>query len=149
MPQIPDSTPLADYSGAITAYRLSDGIQTLTHNNSAIFTANFATDAGGNITLWDFDVSSPFPASVGNPASAITSDQANDSVGFGTCTSVASGVCSTIGGVTDSGNTTGNPAGTWEMGASLPTLSQWGMIIFMVLAGIGSLYYLRRRRIEV
>jgi hypothetical protein len=28
-----------------------------------------------------------------------------------------------------------------------PTMSEWGMIIFMVLAGIGSIYYLRRRRI--
>jgi hypothetical protein len=29
-----------------------------------------------------------------------------------------------------------------------PTLSQWGMIIFAVFAGLGSLYYLRRKRLE-
>jgi hypothetical protein len=28
----------------------------------------------------------------------------------------------------------------------IPTLNEWGMIIFMVLAGLGSVYYLRRRR---
>ena len=32
---------------------------------------------------------------------------------------------------------------------NIPTMTEWGMIIFMVLAGIGSVYYLRRqRRIE-
>ena len=28
----------------------------------------------------------------------------------------------------------------------IPTMTQWGIIIFMVLAGIGSVYYLRRKR---
>jgi len=31
---------------------------------------------------------------------------------------------------------------------TVPTLNEWGMIIFMVLAGLGAVYYLRRRRIE-
>ncbi len=30
--------------------------------------------------------------------------------------------------------------------AAIPTMTEWGMIIFMVLAGLGSVYYLRRRR---
>lgn len=30
----------------------------------------------------------------------------------------------------------------------VPTLTEWGMILFMVLAGAGSLYYLRRRKAE-
>ncbi|HXX80638.1 MAG TPA: DNRLRE domain-containing protein [Thermodesulfovibrionales bacterium] len=29
---------------------------------------------------------------------------------------------------------------------SVPTMTEWGMIIFMILAGLGSVYYLRRRR---
>lgn len=29
---------------------------------------------------------------------------------------------------------------------TVPTLTEWGMIIFMVLAGLGSVYYLRRQR---
>ncbi len=31
---------------------------------------------------------------------------------------------------------------------SVPTINEWGMIIFMVLAGLGSLYYLVRNRTE-
>jgi len=27
----------------------------------------------------------------------------------------------------------------------IPTMSEWGMIIFMVVAGIGAIYYLKRR----
>ena len=30
----------------------------------------------------------------------------------------------------------------------IPTLTEWGMILFLVLAGLGSLYYLRRKKIE-
>ena len=31
---------------------------------------------------------------------------------------------------------------------SIPTMTDWGMIIFMVLAGLSSVYYLRRQRKE-
>jgi hypothetical protein len=41
-------------------------------------------------------------------------------------------------------NGPGNVISGWEL--AVPTLSQWGMIIFMVLAGLGSVYYLRRQR---
>jgi len=30
--------------------------------------------------------------------------------------------------------------------ANVPTMNEWGMIIFMALAGLGSVYYLRRQR---
>ena len=30
--------------------------------------------------------------------------------------------------------------------ATVPTLTEWGMIFFMALAGLGSVYYIRRRR---
>lgn len=32
--------------------------------------------------------------------------------------------------------------------AQVPTMNEWGMIIFLMLAGLGSLYYLRRNRAE-
>jgi outer membrane protein assembly factor BamB len=32
--------------------------------------------------------------------------------------------------------------------AAIPTMTEWGMIIFMVLAGLGSIYYMRRKRLE-
>ncbi|MBI5676889.1 MAG: IPTL-CTERM sorting domain-containing protein [Nitrospirae bacterium] len=47
--------------------------------------------------------------------------------------------------------TTSDPTGfaIGEFGAAeqfnVPTMNEWGMIIFMALAGLGSIYYLRRR----
>jgi len=32
--------------------------------------------------------------------------------------------------------------------ASVPTMTEWGMILFMLLAGLGSVYYLKRQRTE-
>ncbi|MBS3953592.1 MAG: hypothetical protein KGZ88_11645 [Methylomicrobium sp.] len=29
---------------------------------------------------------------------------------------------------------------------AIPTLTQWGMIIFMVLAGLGAFYYMKRQK---
>ena len=48
----------------------------------------------------------------------------------------------------------GLPEGGWELiglndinnARSIPTLTEWGMIIFVVLAGLGAVYYLRRQR---
>ena len=33
--------------------------------------------------------------------------------------------------------------------AAIPTMTEWGMIILIVLLGIGSVYYLRRRRLAI
>jgi hypothetical protein len=29
--------------------------------------------------------------------------------------------------------------------ATIPTMTQWGMIIFVVLAGVGAVYFMRRK----
>jgi hypothetical protein len=42
--------------------------------------------------------------------------------------------------------TTGICQGLQFLSSSIPTMNQWGMIIFVVLAGIGAVYYLRRQR---
>jgi uncharacterized repeat protein (TIGR01451 family) len=34
----------------------------------------------------------------------------------------------------------------WESGVVIPTMDQWGLMIFMLIAGLGGVYYLRRRR---
>jgi carbohydrate-binding DOMON domain-containing protein len=41
---------------------------------------------------------------------------------------------------------TPTPTPTPDSPTAVPTLSEWGMIIFMVLGGLMSIYYLRRRR---
>lgn len=50
---------------------------------------------------------------------------------------------------TDRGDNTVVPAAVILTVSSspVPTLNEWGMIIFMGLAGLGSVYYLRRRRV--
>ncbi|MBI5676715.1 MAG: IPTL-CTERM sorting domain-containing protein [Nitrospirae bacterium] len=35
----------------------------------------------------------------------------------------------------------------FENVSTIPTMNEWGMIIFMALAGVGSVYYLRRKKI--
>lgn len=56
-------------------------------------------------------------------------------------------VIGTASGVAYSqGVQTGNGQVILTYSVSVPTLSEWGMIIFMVLAGLGSVFYLRRQR---
>lgn len=63
------------------------------------------------------------------------------------------------GNITNGGNTisgsfqgsagTSNYSAEWtlnKISTSIPTLTQWGMIIFVVLAGFGAAFYLRRQR---
>jgi subtilisin-like proprotein convertase family protein len=42
--------------------------------------------------------------------------------------------------------TVNTDAGAAAVPTTVPTMNEWGMIIFMVLAGIASIYYMRRRR---
>lgn len=68
-----------------------------------------------------------------------------------------SGTCTAAGGI-ESGNGTNLATCTFSSLDSnktatatfsifiVPTMTEWGMLIFILLAGIGSMYYLRRRR---
>ena len=67
------------------------------------------------------------PTAVGTYTFTVTATDANDCTGLQAYTIVINSVIPT----------------------SVPTLSEWGMIIFMVLMGLGSIYYLRRRRINI
>ncbi len=40
-----------------------------------------------------------------------------------------------------------NGDGICNAGVPAPTMTEWGMIIFMVFAGLGSIYYIRRRKV--
>jgi hypothetical protein len=50
---------------------------------------------------------------------------------------------------------TGNAAGAqvWglfqQLPTAVPTITEWGMIILVILLGVGSLYYLKRRRVAI
>ena len=41
-----------------------------------------------------------------------------------------------------------NPCPQQQQSTAIPTLSEWGKIVFMMMAGLGAAYYLRRRRKE-
>lgn len=70
------------------------------------------------------------------PLSAFSGETAN-----GTWTLLAQDFCDE-----DTGNIRAWSITITDDPASVPTLSEWGMIIFMVFAGLGSVSYLRRQR---
>ena len=154
----PNSAFPTDISASITGYAFNDGVQTLNNGNSAIVDAFVETDSNGNIGLWSFEFSSPFPATQGNPASSIltfnVSGLHRDYVRIGTCAQVTDGVCTDISPLVDSAFIeidSGFNSAPWASSAPseiVPTMNKWGMIIFMVLAGLGAIYYLKRKRIE-
>jgi hypothetical protein len=60
-------------------------------------------------------------------------------------------VVTVTGGTLDiSGQLTGNFTGLAGLqlmeGRPVPTMTEWGMIIFMVLAGLGAVFYLEKRK---
>jgi hypothetical protein len=50
---------------------------------------------------------------------------------------------------TSGGSNTNSPTVVLSVGAGIPTLNAWGMIIFMVLVGLIYIYYLRRQKVKV
>jgi len=63
-----------------------------------------------------------------------------ETASFQYCTSVLNGVFVT-GSCTE-------PGICQNGGTEIPTMNEWGMIIFTVFAGLGSVYYMRRSRKE-
>jgi len=63
----------------------------------------------------------------------------------GGCSSFDQFTCSQSGGIFVAGDCA-DPGICQLDGQAVPTMTQWGMIIFMVLAGLGAVYYLRRQR---
>ena len=64
------------------------------------------------------------------------------------CSNDPVNICTQSGGVWESG-LCGDPEVCQGNGGdteAVPTMSEWGMIIFMVLAGLGAVYYMRRQR---
>ena len=53
-------------------------------------------------------------------------------------------LCGEAGGIYEPGSCT-EPGVCQATQVSVPTMTEWGMIIFIALAGLGSVYYLRRQ----
>ena len=136
---------------SMTSYSFFDGLQTLTPANSVVGGADVETNASGNIIQWTLSIFT-FPESVGSPAGWILTYPLADQGLIGICTAEVGGLCSAISsGPADSIGQAIDSPGIWAMqifADIVPTMNEWGMIIFMVLAGLGSVYYMRRKKIE-
>lgn len=148
---MPPNTPWpTDVSNAITNYSFFDGVNTLTESNSGFFTAVLATDALGNITQWEINLSSPVPAAINTPVDIITTNNGSDYVDAdANCVDVSDGICQ---GVSQLNGASSIISGTWAMQivpdspVLVPTMSEWGKIIFIFLAWVCSVGYLRAGR---
>jgi hypothetical protein len=90
--------------------------------NPATYVALTATASGGSTVAW----------------TTCTGATAGNGTTSATCT-----YPSLDGNKTAAATFTADPA---AVGVAVPTMTEWGMIFFMALAGLGSIYHLRRRR---
>jgi hypothetical protein len=152
-------SPLWTLIGSNTGIDYIEGLFVDTVNNE-LFVSNYSADtitvysrtASGNTfptrTLSGLSGPGGFKVNVGDNE-LIVAEYSNDSVAVYSRT--ASGSASPLRII--SGTNTGL-SGPWgalyvtglNQSTSIPTMNEWGMIIFIVLAGLGSFYYLRRQR---
>jgi len=102
---------------------------------------NQTVSASGGTVSYTYSVAGTLPTGL----------SLNTSTGAITGKPTATGVFSFVITATDSNDCTGLKGYTMTIAAvaavtDVPTLSEWGMIIFMALGGLMSVYYLRRRR---
>jgi hypothetical protein len=133
------------YSGSIL------GANTVTVNLSDSSFTQVTFDFGG--------VSVPNGSIVTFTQSLVSGPPSGDvGYNYGTC-GLGDQTCNSCPGVIETDDTVA-PLSTFRRGSvgvtiaqstvsAVPTMTEWGMIIFMVLAGLGAVYYMRRqRRIE-
>ena len=160
-----------DITGQVTSYSFSDGVNTYTNSdiNARIFAFKVSTDASGTITYWGIVLklweSGTSPHSTGDKISFMSTmlstvwganDRAYDEI---TCITVGD---SSYSGVSDVciveaagswlGSATVNATGSWTSqtaatATSIPTLSEWGMIILSSLLALGTVLVMRRQRL--
>jgi len=95
-----------------------------------------------------------------NPGPFTTSTQSNLNIGYDYSNGIyfhgqidevrISDIARSDGWIKASYNNQNNPSAFLTFSGQsiiiIPTMTEWGMIIFMVLAGLWSIYYLRRKR---
>lgn len=170
------TTPLApnlsdaNITGLVTTYSFSDGVNSYVSSdtNARIFAFRVSTDASGTIINWDIVLkvweSGTSPHSSGDKISVMstmlsTAWGANDHA-FDEITCVTVGVSSTSGvsdvciveavGTWLGDATTQDATGSWiqkTTATSIPTLSEWGMIILSSLLALGTVLVMRRQRL--
>lgn len=155
----------ANISGQITSFSFSDGVSIFASSdaNVRLYVAEVTTSATGQITgaflmveRWQTGTS---PHSVGDRVDlfALTSLAAayNNYSCLSTGTSLASGVADACTNIAPDSNSSSAFGGaiTWIAPAapaakSIPTVSEWGLIIMSALMGVAGLVVARRKKIN-
>jgi len=132
------------------------GLQTVQSGGTATFTITVTNP--GSVALGNIQVTDPQCSTLSAPVKSGGNQDALLDVGETwtyTCTvdNVTSGF---INDVTVTGTVVGGPTVSDNDDAQvrvqsppakvIPTMTEWGMIIFIILAGLGSIYYIRRHR---
>jgi hypothetical protein len=152
--------PASNIRSQVLSYSFSDGVNTFNDINSVIcgwsvMTFLVGTDANGDINTWGIDLCTPV-SKVNDPFNNVTTISgllsvfADTGISSATCTTVTNGLCTEVNIFNaTSGYNEDNP-GTWtthrQIALSVPTMTQWGMMIFIVFGGLGAIYFLRRKR---
>ncbi len=125
-----------------TAYITADGISTLVITVQARDINNNNLTTGGSAVV--------ISRSSGTGTVGGTTDNGNGTYTATVISPTATGsgtFTATLGWV-DVGTAVGASSSviTYTSFAAIPTLNEWGMIIFIILAGLGSVWYLRRKQ---
>jgi len=151
-----------DITGQVTSYSFSDGVNTYTSSdaNARIYQFTVATDANGMISwagilleVWENGTS---PHVAGDNFSYMGTGEGDQAIDTLPCTVVGvspySAVADACIDATESsglGSATVGALGSWTGGqiaaTSIPTLSEWGMIILSSLLALGTILTLRRQ----
>lgn len=154
----------ANISGQITSFSFSDGVSTFASSdaNVRLYVAEVSTSATGQITgafliVERWQTGTPHSAGDRVDLFALTSLAAayNNHICLSTGTSPASGVadvCTNIDADSNSSSAFGG-AVTWiapaaPVAKSIPTVSEWGLIIMSALMGVAGLVVARRKKIN-
>ena len=148
-PLAPGST--TDITGSVTSYSFSDGVQTLTQDNSALITGSITTDGSGAPLVWSLAAfETPLPDTVGDPLYGITLSRTDTHVVTESgirdfpCLSVTAGVClgfnpgdPTVGETGRFGPATAAPARPWAVNVNaVPVPALGGLALLMLAAAL-------------
>jgi type VI secretion system secreted protein VgrG len=137
------------------ALLVSGGTLTLNGAGTYIFqvTSSLTADVGSNVVLNGVDPCNVFwqvtSLATLNGATFAGTVVAQSGVHLGSSASLTGrALAAAAGDVTMAGNNTVGGGCSSASTTSVPTLSEWGVIIFMVLLGLMSIYYLRRQKVK-
>jgi hypothetical protein len=144
-------------NGSAVAWSFSNGISTFTQANSAEFYGQpqyfqVATDSAGNISNYAIGLLSPLPPhSVGTTIQFVWIQKglAIQALNNATCVTVTGGVCTQVyfAGAGTVSEQTESGFFTPYFASSIPTLSEWALLVLAALLGVIGLVSVRRAQL--